>query len=164
MCMRNVNTNAWFCKRVIFNAENEVSGYDGVLSGIVGDYNSSGELCLNMSIVVGIFAMETSKVGDLDFEFGEEYEICLRLTHIPSDCSQDVGTLIIPADHTGLYRNSKKTLELNQVFVLKDYVLRIGPGDYQLKILVRKKTENAPTNWIVQSIHSLKVYSGVISK
>ena len=158
--MRNINTNAWFCKELVYRNDNSISGYNGILSGVYGELTGSGRLKISMNIICSIFAIEASSPDKNTFDFNKKYEMCFRLTSESSSLSKDLKIIELPVAPIEYY-NKKRTMELTRVIALKDFIVPSGQDRYVFKILIREVAEHGSDEnlWIVQSVHRFSVYS-----
>ena len=156
MCMRNLNTNAWFCKSIVCDDDGNVTGYQGVFSGLKADAMEENCPIVNMYIVYSVFAMDVSDPQDGDFSFDESYEMAIRLAKAGTNLSQDLKVFDLPETFEALNINNqpRKSLNYKGILKLSNYSMFDGMGKYQIKILVRQKND---TKWTIQSVHEFDV-------
>lgn len=155
MCMKNLNTVITTCVDVnkFENGTQNLMGiFDTIEAVVTDDIVSLENLCVVINSVV-IFNDDDLKD---ELKLNKDYEFLVRLTHISSADSIDLGKFDLTLQESQLTKWCKKFYEFKHIIKIPSIVLPNGAGNYAIKLLVRE--EGAP-KWTVQSLAKILIKS-----
>lgn len=143
MCVKNLNMNAFICKKIDLN-NNEIS-FVGVTDVLLGKKNNNGSITIpEFAIVIYVNAIRSNTDNTLPID----YECAMRFT------SSSTGTTRVAEfklDENIEIIDKKEGFVCKQfatnkfVTTLSNYTFPYGEGEYILKILIRKNPEVEPS-------------------
>lgn len=157
MCMKNVNATMLFCS--------EIKNNEGNINSLIGIYDATVPIRENNSYYLDNFniALNCCIIFDESFvdrkdciQLNEEYEFMVRLTHIASGVGIYLYNFDLLVKQDDLTTWCKDFYEFKRFLKFPRITLPKGLGNYAVKLLVRKKSEEENV-WSNQVIHSLVI-------
>lgn len=155
MCMKNVNATILFCSN-IENSDTNVNSLFGIYDSVVPVRDGNIYYLDNFNLVLNCCIIFDEKFTDKSdcIQLDTNYEFVIWLAHVESGLGIPLYTSDLCIKQENLKTWCKNFYEFKRFLKFSRLEIPKGLGNYAVKLLIRKKTEE-DIPWNNQVIHSL---------